>query len=224
MNKNKVTVIVPTLNEIECIEKVLMELTHTDVDEILIVDGYSEDGTPGLVKKLGFRVIMQEGKGYGNAIKTGLKYAQGDIIIPLDADGSYDPKDIPKLLECIKHGNDVAFGSRYLPESGSHDDTLIRYIGNRFFTYWLNKIHGVKISDSLFLYVAAKKNVFESLNLISSGFEFCIEFPIKVQKSGFRYTEIPSFERKRIAGESKVNAFFDGLKILWCLFKWKIKS
>jgi len=219
----KVTVIIPTLNEVECIESVLKELMQTDVDEILVVDGYSNDGTPELVKKLGFKVIMQEGKGYGNAVKTGLKNAQGDIIIPMDADGSYDPKAIPHLMKCIEKGHDAAFASRYLPESGSQDDTIVRYMGNRFFTFLLNKIHGVKISDSLFLYVAAKREVFESLDLESSGFEYCMEFPIKVHKAGFRITEIPSFERARIAGESKVNAFLDGLRILYYLLKWKFK-
>ena len=221
MKKQKITIIIPTLNEAECIETVLKELSHNDVDEILVVDGHSVDGTPELIRRLGFNVITQDGKGYGAAMNTGIKHAIGDIIIPMDADGSYDPKDIPDLVECIENGFDVAFASRYLPDSGSHDDTIIRFVGNKLFTFLINKIHGVKISDSLFLYVAAKKEVFKSLNLGSSGFEFCIEFPIKMQKAGFRYTEIPSFERERIAGKSKVNAFLDGLRILWYLLKWK---
>lgn len=224
MSKEKVTVIIPTLNEIDCIKYVLEELSQLNIGEILVVDGNSTDGTPELVEKLGFKVIMQEGKGYGNAMKTGLKHADGDIIIPMDADGSYNPKDVSRLVKCIENGSDVVFGSRYLPESGSHDDTIIRYVGNMFFTFLLNKIHGVKISDSLFLYVAAKKEVFESLDLQSSGFEYCIEFPIKVQRAGFTYKEIPSFERERIAGESKVNAFLDGLRILWYLLTFKLKN
>ena len=223
MLKKKVTVIVPTLNEVDSIESVLKELSQTDVDEILVVDGHSNDGTPELVKELGFRAIIQEGEGYGNAVRTGLKAADGDIIIPMDADGSYDPKDIPNLLKCIENGFDVAFASRYLPDSGSHDDTVIRYMGNKFFTFLLNKIHGVNISDSLFLYIAAKKQVFESLNLRSSGFEYCIEFPIKAHNAGLMYMEIPSIERERFAGSSKVNAFVDGLRILWYLLKWKFK-
>ena len=223
MNKKKVTVIIPTLNEIDCIESVLKELAQTDVDEILVVDGHSDDGTTELVKELGFRAIMQEGEGYGNAVRTGIEKADGDIIISMDADGSYDPKDIPNLLKCIENGCDVAFASRYLPESGSHDDTVIRYVGNRVFTFLLNKIHGVNISDSLFLYIAAKKEVFESLNLGSSGFEYCIEFPIKAHNAGFRYMEVPSIERERIAGRSKVNAFVDGLRIFWYLLKWKFE-
>ena len=92
------------------------------------------------------------------------------------------------------------------------------------FTFLLNIIHGVEISDSLFLYIAAKKEVFESINMQSTGFEYCIEFPIKMKNNGFNYQEIPSFERKRFAGDSTVNAFSDGLTILWYLLKLKFKD
>ncbi len=219
----KITVIIPTLNEIECIEDVLTELAEYDVDQILVVDGHSTDGTPELVKKLGFEVIAQEGRGYGNALKTAVKRARGDIFIPFDADGSYNPKQIADLVNGIENGYDVVFASRYLPESGSDDDTFIRHAGNMIFTFLLNKVHGVGISDSLFLYVAAKREIFESVFFESSGFEYCIEFPIKIHRAGYKYTEIPSAERQRISGKTKVNAFFDGLRILWYLIKWKIK-
>ena len=223
MSNNNLTVIIPTLNEVECIGRVLEELAGTCADEILVIDGHSTDGTAELVKKLGFKVIMQDGKGYGNAVATGLRRAKGDIIIPMDADGSYDPRDIEKLLKGIENGSDVVFASRYLPQSGSDDDTIIRFVGNKFFTFLLKTIHGVQISDSLFLYVAAKKEVFQALNLQSQGFEYCIEFPIKVQRAGLKYTEVPSIERARIGGASKVNAFFDGLVILWYMLKWRFK-
>ena len=94
MKNQKVTVIIPTLNEIDCIKNVLEELIEIFDGEILVVDGNSTDGTPELVKELGIKLITQSGKGYGDAMKTGLKHASGDIIIPFDADGSYDPKDI----------------------------------------------------------------------------------------------------------------------------------
>ena len=134
MKNRIITVIIPTLNEVECIETMLEELCQFNIDEVLVVDGHSTDGTPELVKKLGFKVVMQEGRGYGNAVNTGLKHARGDIIIPMDADLSYNPSDIPRLIEVIEAGYDVVFGSRYLPESGSDDDTWIRYMGNSFFT------------------------------------------------------------------------------------------
>jgi glycosyltransferase involved in cell wall biosynthesis len=213
----RVTVIIPALNEVSSIEGVLKEIPKDVVDEILVVDGHSTDGTRELVRKLGHKVVEQEGRGYGLAVSTGVKHATGDVIVLMDADGSYEPKDISRLLRCLADGYDIAFGSRYMPGSGSDDDTLVRYVGNKLFTLLLNTIYGVGISDSLFLYVAAKKEVFQSLDLKSPSFEYCMEFPIKAHRAGYKIAEVPSFERKRTAGDSKVNAFYNGLRILWVL-------
>ena len=210
-----VSVILPALNEVDSIEHVLKGVPAGIVDEILVVDGHSTDGTPELVRRLGFRVIEQEGKGYGNAVATGLKHVRGDVAVPVDADGSYNLDDIPRLLQRLEEGYDVVLGSRYLPSSGSDDDTPIRYIGNKGFTFLLNLVHGLGISDSLFFYAAIRRSVFESIAVTSSGFEYCVEFIIKAHQAGFKLAEIPSAERKRIAGTSKVNALSDGLRILW---------
>ena len=91
----KTTLIIPTLNEAESIKKVLDQIPKGEIDEILVIDGYSTDGTADLVKKLGYPVIFQEGKGFGRAITTGIKYAKGDVVVILNADNSHDPKDIP---------------------------------------------------------------------------------------------------------------------------------
>ena len=215
----KVSLIIPALNEEQCIAEVLKDIPRDIIHEVLVVDGHSTDRTREIAESLGFKVILQEGKGYGNAVKTGVKYSTGDVIVMIDADGSYETKDIYHLLKCLDEGFDIAYGSRYLPESGSADDTPIRFIGNKIFTFLLNVIHGVKISDSLFLYVATRREVFEKLNMKSTNFEYCIEFPIRAHKAGYTYKEIPSFEKKRIAGKSKVNAFYHGLRILWMVLK-----
>ena len=214
-----VSVIVITLNEVKSIERVLEEIPKDDIEEILVVDGHSTDGTPELVRKMGYKVVAQEGKGYGMAFLTGAKHAKGDILVLMDSDGSHNPKDIPKLLEKIKEGHKVVFASRYLKGSGSADDTFIRYLGNKIFTSISNLIHNIGISDSLFLFAAIDKSVFNSLGLKRSGFEFCVEVPIKVHKKGYKFAEVASFERRRFHGKSKVNAFFHGLVILWTIIK-----
>lgn len=214
-----VSVIIPTLNEEACISNVLKSIPRDVVNEVLVVDGHSTDNTVKIVEEAGGRVILQEGKGYGMAMATGIKYARGDVLIPFDADGSYEEKDIPKLLATLDKGYDVVFASRYHPQSGSDDDTWLRYMGNKFFTGLMRWRHGVCISDSLFLYVAARRYVFEQINMTSGHFDYCIEFPIKVHRAGFKYTEIPSFEKRRLAGDSKVHAFRDGWQILWALMK-----
>ena len=215
----KVSVVFPTLNEVECIEQVLREIPAGVVDEVLVVDGHSTDGTAELVRKLGFRVIEQEGTGYGRAVAIGLKQAQGDVVIPVDADGSYNLQDVPRLVARLEEGYDVVLGSRYLPESGSEDDTIIRYVGNKGFTFLLNLFFGLGISDSLFFYAAIRRSVFESIVVQSRGFEYCMEFIIRAHQAGFRLTEIPSREKQRIAGASKVHALRDGLRILWTMLQ-----
>ena len=219
----KVSVIIPTLNEVGSIEGVLGEIPKDVVDEILVVDGHSTDGTPELVRKLGYNVITQEGRGYGLAVSIGIKHAKGDVIVLMDGDGSYEPHDIPALLQCLEEGYDVALGSRYMAGSGSEDDTVVRYIGNKLLTFLLNAIHGVGISDSLFLYVAARREIFQSLDLRSSNFEYCVEFPIKAHRAGFKFAEVPSIERKRTAGQSKVNALYHGLRILRVILREAIR-
>lgn len=213
-HRSQVSLIIPTLNEAGSIEGVLKEIPRAVVDEVLIVDGQSTDGTPELVRRLGYEVIQQEGKGYGAAIATGLRRVRGDVVVLADADGSYNLDDIPRLVERIREGADIALGSRYLPDSGSEDDTRVRYIGNKIFTYLLQTLYGLDVSDALFFYVAIRREVFESITATSPGFEYIVEFLIKAHRAGFKSAEIPSAEKKRTAGTSKVNALYDGLRIL----------
>lgn len=215
----KVSVIIPTLNEAVNIGRVLSEIPKESVDEILVVDGHSTDGTYELVKKLGYSVIYQEGKGYGAAINTGVKNVAGDIIIIMDADGSANPKDIPRLLDKISEGYDVALASRYMNGGYSYDDTFLHYIGNKVFTLLCNKIHRVGVCDSLYAFMALKKEIFNAIQMRSKDLEYCMEILIKMHKAGFKMAEIPAVERKRTHGRSKVSALYHGLQILWVIIR-----
>ena len=221
----KISVVIPAKNEEGCLPQMLAELPKDLIYEIIVVDGHSTDNTVKVVKDMGFTCITQEGKGYGMAVSTGLKHATGEYVTFIDADGSYDPAALPIMLKGIEEeGFDAVFCSRYLPESGSDDDTFIRLIGNKFFTWMLRFVHGVRLSDSLFLYMLTKRSVFNHFDMQSKTFEWCIEFPINIHNSGFKYKEIPSRERPRLAGESKVNAVVDGLIILWWMIKFRLQS
>jgi len=215
----KVSVIVITLNEVDCVPHVLAGIPKDIVDEILVVDGHSTDGTPERVRKLGYKVIMQEKKGYGMAFIEGVQHAQGDILILMNGDGSQDPKYIPDFLKKIQEGYKVVFASRYLKGAGSADDTLLTLVGNKVFTFLTNLLCGTGISDSLFMYAAIERDVFKSIDLNYWNFEFCVAVPIRVHKKGYIFAEIPTFELKRLHGTKKVHAFFHGLRILWVIIR-----
>ena len=215
----KVSVVIPTLNEAECIERVINEIPKDVVDEIIIVDAHSPDGTAEIVRKMGHKVIRQEGKGFGSAFVQGMEKAEGDIIVLLDGDGSHNPADIPKLVEGVIEGYDYVLAARYRPGSRSEDDTFIRFFGNMVLTFLTNLLHKVYVSDSLYLFTAIKKEAFRNIELKSKGFEFCTEILVKAHKAGLKIAEVPSIERKRYSGFSKVNAFKHGFIILWEIFR-----
>ena len=220
----RVSVVIPARNERESLPAMLKELKGFDVDEVIVVDGHSTDGTPDIVRAAGFQAITQDGRGYGAGVMTGMRVASGDLVTFMDADGSYDPEAIGRMRALIENGGyDVVFCSRYLPESGSDDDTFIRLAGNMIFTTLMRLMFGVKLSDALFFYALARKEIYTSTKWEYPDFALCVEIPIKLHQAGYKYTEIPSRERPRIGGDSKVNALTDGLSILWAMIKLRLR-
>lgn len=214
----KTSLIIPTQNESGSIGRVLKEIPKNIINEIIVIDGHSIDNTADEVKaKLRPRkdkFVLQKRKGFGNALKQAFKISKGDVIIIMNGDGSHNPKDIPKLIRKVKQGYEYIIASRYVKGGRSDDDTLIRFIGNRTLTFLTNLIHGSRVSDSLHFFTAITRKGLKKLRLTSPGFEFCIEILIKAHRAGLKFAEVPVVERQRFAGESKVNIFIVGFKIL----------
>lgn len=210
----KISIIIPTLNEAGSIEQTLSEIPQGLADEIIVVDAHSPDGTADLVRSLGYRVIMQQSMGFGGGFAEGIQAASGDIVVLMNADGSMNPADIPKLVEKVAEGYDCVFAIRYAPGFGSEDDDLVHHFGNMLFTFLVNLIHRVFIWDALYFFAAFRRDKVPLINAQSLGFAYCVEVPIRAHKAGLKIFQIPSKERPRLAGESKVNALIDGWKIL----------
>jgi glycosyltransferase involved in cell wall biosynthesis len=221
------SVVIPTKEEAECLPRVVAELrgiAGSIISEIIVVDANSKDGTPQIAEALGCKVHQQLQPGYGSAVALGLQQAQAPFVTFFDADGSYDPRFLLTALENLKsHQNphDAVFCTRYHPDAGSDDDTWIRSTGNYFFSFLLRVFFGVRLSDALHLNVVVKTQTAQNLPIKSTGFDWCMEFPIRLHQSGYSYCELPMRERPRLAGESKVNAFWDGWKILFSALKWR---
>ncbi len=210
---NDCTLIIPAKYESESLPKVLEELENYKFQKIIILEEKDTE-TIRSIKNYNCKIIFQSGKGYGNALIEGINTADTKHLCIFNADGSFDPKYLDKMLSLCEESYEFIFCSRYLKEGGSEDDTIITLIGNYIFSKLGRIFFSLKTSDILYTYILGKTNSFKSLNLKSNDFSLCVEIPINIKKKGLSYTDIPSYERKRIAGFKKVNAFRDGFKIL----------
>ena len=215
-----ITLLIPALNEGKSIGETIRQIPRNVVDEILVVDGHSNDNTVVVAESLGCRVVTQPAKGFGNALRYGFQQASGDLIVVMDADGSPDPQDISRLLNKMTEGYDLVLGSRYLNGSKTKDDTMIRFIGNKLFTFLTNLLHGTSMTDCLYFFAVAKKDLFNAFEYKSNDFAFCLEVPVRIHKAGKKIGEVSCQERARFADESRVNALTDGFKIFCQMISW----
>ncbi len=206
----KVSVVIPAYNEEAGLPKVLEEIPK-DIDEIVVVDNASTDSTYEVAKRSGARVIRHERNlGKVASIHTGIKNAEGDIIVLMDADYTYPAGYIPQFVAELKKGNDLIVGSRFMGEI--EDMSFFNRRGNKILSLLATYASGVRITDSQSGYRAFSKDFFYKINPESKGFEFESEMTIKAARHGYRVVEIPIAYRKRI-GESKLNPISDGLRI-----------
>ncbi len=215
--KQKISVVAVNLNEEHTIKEVLTNIPAY-VDEILVIDGHSKDKSPDIAKELGFRVILQEGKGRGAAFKTGFRYAQGDIIVMLSTDGNERSGDIDKLVKKIQEGYDLVIATRF-GKGKSHDITPIRKIGNWGLTQLINIGAGISIVDSQNGFRAIRKQALDQMNISANGFDIEAEMTMRAGKLKLHIAEIPTIEDERAFGDSHLRTFRDGFIIFKRILK-----
>lgn len=210
-----VSVVVPTLNEAENLQYVLPRIP-VGVHEVILVDGHSTDDTIAIAKRLrpDIRIVMQQGKGKGAALRTAFAAATGAIIVHIDADGSTDPAEIPAFVGALMAGADFAKGSRFIQGAGTDDMPWLRRLGNKFFVTLANVLFGTRFSDITYGYNAFWTQHQESLAPEIDGWANEIIGNIRACRSGLRVVEVASFERPRIAGEAKLQTWSAGWTIL----------
>ncbi len=214
----KTTLFIPTLNEIDGMKAIMPRVKKQWVDEILVLDGNSSDGTVEYAKSLGYRVVMQKSKGITNAYREALKIAKGDIIVAFSPDGNSLPEVIPELVRKMKEGYDMVIASRYIGGAKSDDDDPVTAFGNWMFTTLINIAFGGNYTDSLVMLRAFKKDIVQELHIDvpRAGMEPILS--IRCAKQKLKVAEIPASEPKRIGGTRKMNPLLNGLDILRLIF------
>ena|GEM_PF-782407 len=210
-----VSVVIPAKNEARNLPHILPRMPEM-VGEVVLVDGHSTDDTIAVARRLrpDIRVVHQTGKGKGDALRAGFEAASGEIIVMIDADGSMAPEEIPAFVGALVAGADYAKGTRFLHGAGTDDMEFHRYLGNLGFVIAVRLLFGGTYSDLCYGYCAFWKRVLPQLNLEADGFEIETEMNVRALRSGLKVVEVPSYEARRIYGESNLNAFRDGLRVL----------
>ena len=213
------TLIIPAKNEKESLPKVLDELKGFDFKKNVILEA-SDRLTIEAIKTYDCKIIYQDSHGYGDALKKGIETVETEFFCIFNADGSFNPKELDQMIKKLKDNKcDFVFASRYEKDCGSEDDTLVTLVGNYIFTFIGKIFFKLNITDILYTFVMARASCAKELELTAKDFSFCVELPIKAHRASYKICTSKSFERSRIAGKKKVNAFKDGLKILFSMIK-----
>jgi glycosyltransferase involved in cell wall biosynthesis len=238
-----VSVVMPVYNEVRTLEEILRRLVRAGFQkEIIIVDDYSTDGSRELLKRVSeegltaidpaassttqsVQVIFQPvNQGKGAALRAGFKAATGDIVIIQDADLEYDPNDIPDVVQPIIAGDaDVVFGSRF---TGTPRRVLYYWhtVLNTVLTTASNICTGLNLTDIETCYKAFRREVLQAIRLEEDRFGVEPELTAKVAKGRYRVYEVPISYHGRTYAEGKKIGWKDGLRAMYAILKYRIRS
>ncbi len=217
-----ITAIIPARNEELTVGLVVRECLNY-VGTVIVVEGGSTDRTAAIAAAAGARVIRDEGLGKGAALRLAVSHVTTPICVFVDADGSHDPIDIPLLVAPILADTaDHVTGSRLLggsDELHGGGDEFLRLAGSAFITYLFNWRYGSRLSDSQNGFRAIRTDVFRRLNLRSRHTTIEMEMIAATLAAGLVLSEVPTHERRRAAGYSKISL---SRPSIWLAYGWHL--
>ncbi len=232
-----VTLLVPTLNEIEGVRTIMPQIKKEWCDQILIVDGQSTDGTAEYARAQGYEVVVQQKKGMRHAYMEAWPHIRGDVVLTFSPDGNSIPELIPACIEKMREGYDMVIVSRYKEGARSYDDDAVTSFGNTLFTTMINLLHGAHYTDAMVIYRAYRTDLPRELGLDQDDaysfeerlFRTNISWEpllsIRAAKRQLKVAEIPGDEPAREGGERKLQVLRWGAAYMWQVFRevciWK---
>jgi glycosyltransferase involved in cell wall biosynthesis len=227
----KVSFLIPVFNEARTIAELIERVSALQLDkELIVIDDGSDDGTSAILDQLAsgrddIRLIRQNNRGKGAALRAGIPYVTGEITVIQDADLEYDPAEVPTLIKPIVHGHaDVVYGSRL---SGGRPQRAYLYwhmIGNKLLSHITGLLYNTTLTDMETGYKAFRSEVLKSLDLHEDGFAIEPEITAKICKQRLRIYELPISYYGRSYDEGKKITWRDGFKALWVLIRIRLAS
>ncbi|MDO9710397.1 glycosyltransferase family 2 protein [Paracraurococcus lichenis] len=220
----RVSVVLPTLNEAQNL-RVLLPLLPNWLEEVVIVDGHSTDGTVETARAVreGVQIVQAERRGKGAALRAGFRAARGDIIIALDADCSMHPREIVLMVGALLAGGDFVKGSRFIQGGGTDDMSAIRRLGNWGLTQAVRLLYGGTFSDLCYGYFGFWRRHAELLEPTCDGFEVETYLNLQALRHRLKVIEVPSFEAPRLHGKSNLRALPDGWRVLKTIVRERVR-
>ncbi|HEX5736384.1 MAG TPA: glycosyltransferase family 2 protein [Blastocatellia bacterium] len=228
----KLSVVIPVYNEVATIGELISRVQSVDfAKEIIVVDDGSTDGTGDALARLekqhdNLRVFLQKkNRGKGAALRVGFQHATGDYVLVQDADLEYDPSDYPVLLNPLVEGKaDVVYGSRFLTTKEHRVLFFWHSVGNRLLTLLSNMFTNLNLTDMETGYKVFRREVIQAIKLEQNRFGFEPEVTVKIARMKLRIYEVGISYYGRTYEEGKKIGWKDGVKALWCIFKYSVKS
>ena len=217
-----VAVVIPVFNEEAAIGRVVSEVPHELVDEIIVVDGGSRDRTAEAARDAGARVLVEHRRGYGRACASGVQAARSDILAFLDGDGADGPAALGQLIAFVANGKaDLAMGARGRMEAGALPAHAV--LGNRLAAGLISARWGQRITD-LPSFKVLRRDTLLALNMTEATYGWTIEMIVKAARRGLRLAEVPLDYRRRMGGESKVSGKLStSLKASWAILSTLVR-
>jgi glycosyltransferase involved in cell wall biosynthesis len=219
----RISVVVPAHNEAKNLPYVLPFIPSW-VYEVIVVNDHSTDDTVEVAYKImpTVRIVNTPehgARGKGVALQAGFAAVTGDIIVMMDADGSSDPRELPRFVEALLAGAYLVKGSRFIEDGGSSDFTRLRRMGSRVLIGITNLLFGVRFTDMFCGFNAFWRDCLDFFDVDCDGFEIEALLHLRICKANLEIAEVPSFEHARIHGVSHFRTFRDGWRVLKMILK-----